>query len=146
MKHTHLRDDFSMVDMAYLSDQKGWQAQYKTMIAYGRCISSKPWLRTEENKLAGCELPTWLNVACVEQKYWYDFDSDSRVINGLVALILAPLQGRPREFVTAEAIMQPLITLGIDRHITPSRNNGLVAISRAIEQATREPFDVARDI
>lgn len=133
MKLTHPCDDFSLVDMDYLSNLKGWQAQYKTIIGYGRAITTKPWLRRDEHKLVGCELPTWLHVACVDGGHWYYFDSDSRVINGFVALIIAPLQGKPREFDTLDALMQPLSRLGIDRHITPSRNNGLLAIARQIE-------------
>lgn len=132
------KDDFSSVDLNQLAELKGWQAQYKAIIGYGRCITPKPWVRLDKNRLVGCELPTWLEVVKEGDSYWYHFDCDSRVINGFVALMLSAIQGRPRTFDSHAELLTPLAQLGIERHVTPSRNNGLLAIAIAIEQSTRE--------
>ena len=58
----------------------------------------------------------------------FSFDSDSRVINGLAVLLLAQAQGKTTSEVSELDFAQLLSSLGLEKHLTPSRNNGLKAI------------------
>lgn len=129
---SHVPDDFRHCDMAQLLAQQGWQAQYKLLIEWGRAIADKPWLRHIVSPVMGCEVPIWLMQQSMNGRVFYFVDCDSRVIKGLLALLLAPLQGRREGPLALEGINAPLRAINIARHLTPSRNNGLAAIAAAL--------------
>lgn len=121
-------DDLSSVLLTELLASNNWQSQYRLITQWGKLIQSKPELRTAENLIKGCEVSAWLAHAKKNGVYNFAFDSDSRVINGLAVLLLVQANGKTTEEIRAIEFTQLLKDIGLEKHLTPSRNNGLRAI------------------
>lgn len=126
-------DVFTEVNWPTLGALVGWQNQYKWIITVGKMITPKPYIREESFRLYGCELPTWLAANVQDGRLYFIFDSDSRVINGLAALVFGAIQGETIARVKGYDAAESLQRLGITRHLTPSRNNGLMAIIERVK-------------
>ena len=121
-------DDLSAVSLPELIAANNWQAQYRLITQWGKLIQHKPELRNPENIIKGCEVSAWLAHRESHGVHQFSFDSDSRVINGLAVLLLAQAQGKTTSEVSELDFAQLLSSLGLEKHLTPSRNNGLKAI------------------
>lgn len=121
-------DDFSSISIADLVATGDWQRQYRTITQWGRLVSTKPEIRIPENLIKGCELPVWMAHHIMEGRHYFAVDSDSRVINGLAVLLLAQVQGKSLVEVREFDPEKKLISLGLEKHLTPSRNNGFRSI------------------
>lgn len=121
-------DDLSSVSLPELIAANNWQAQYRLITQWGKLIQHKPELRNPENIIKGCEVSAWLAHRESNGVHEFSFDSDSRVINGLAVLLLAQVQGKTTSEVSELDFAQLLSSLGLEKHLTPSRNNGLKAI------------------
>lgn len=125
-------DDFSTINLNQLRENRQWQAQYRVLMNWGSLIQPKPDLRRAEHKLKGCATDAWLA--------WQDgsfyFDSDSRIINGLAALILSQHQAGNGEL--KEGDWQTMLReLGLTKHLSPSRNNGVHALISRMSELKR---------
>lgn len=127
-------DDLSSISLAQLRGVGNWQQQYKLIIQWGKLIGTKLEIRTPENLIRGCELPVWLVCVQPEGKFYCAFDADSSVIKGLAAILLVQVNGKtPEELINLDLAGQ-LTSLGLEKHLTPSRNNGLKGIIARIEE------------
>lgn len=127
-------DDLSSVSLQELTATQNWQAQYRLITQWGKLIHHKPELRLEENLLRGCETLAWLVHTHVDGIHRFAFDSDSRVINGLAALLLAQVDGKATQEINAVNFAELLLAVGLEKHLTPSRNNGLRALVLKIKE------------
>ena len=122
------RDDLSAISLAHLRAASGWQQQYKLIIQWGKLIAPKPALRIADNLIRGCEVPVWLAHVPEQGRDYFVFDADSSVIKGLVSLLLVQVNGKARTELIGLDLHRELRALGLEKHLTPSRNNGLNAI------------------
>jgi cysteine desulfuration protein SufE len=109
-------DDLSSVSLQELIATNNWQSQYRLITQWGKLIQHKPELRNADNLVKGCEVSAWL--AHKEEEgglHHFAFDSDSRVINGLAVL-----------------------SVGLEKYLTPSRNNGLRAIIARVNSSANK--------
>ena len=126
-------DDLSLISLSELMAAQNWQSQYRLITQWGKLISVKPELRTADYLLRGCETSVWLAHAQSNGAHRFAFDSDSRVINGLAALLLAQVDNKTSQQINALDFPQFLLDVGLEKHLTPSRNNGLRAIIARIK-------------
>lgn len=132
-------DNLTTVDLAQLQTANHWQAQFRLLTQWGMLITHKPEIRVESNRVRGCEVAAWLtykNNSAAEFTFY--FDSDSRIIKGLAALLLAQINGRNKETIQALDLIHLLTRLGITKHLTPSRNNGFHALVMRIQDMIQE--------
>jgi cysteine desulfuration protein SufE len=88
--------------------------------------------RTPENKVQGCTSQVFITARLEDQKVYFDGDSDSQLVKGLVALLVEGLSGLSPEVVSA---LSPefIQTTGLNVSLTPSRSNGFYNIFRAMQ-------------
>lgn len=122
------RDNLSQVDLDALVVASNWQQQYKLIIQWGKLIKSKPEIRSQENLVKGCELPVWITHSRENGMHWFAVDSDSSVMNGLVALLLVQVNGKADSQLRSLDLTARLYDVGLQKHLTPSRNNGFNTI------------------
>lgn len=122
------RDDLTSVAIAELMAATNWQQQYRLIIQWGKLVQPKPAVRVPANIIKGCELPVWLQHEESAGLHYFAFDSDSSVINGLAALLLTFVNGKSSTQLAGLDLAAQLQQLGLEKHLTPSRNNGLKAI------------------
>jgi cysteine desulfuration protein SufE len=127
------RDDLSSISLAQLRAAQGWQQQYKLIIHWGKRIKVKPEIRRAEHLIRGCEMPVWLVHEREDEQHYFAFDSDSSVMNGLAVLLLVQVNGKTRTELEGMDLPLALRDLGLEKHLTPSRNNGLGAIIARIQ-------------
>lgn len=127
------RDDLGCVALPELMAAANWQQQYRLIIQWGKLIQPKPEMRLPENLIKGCELPVWLVHEREGERHYFAFDSDSSVMNGLAVLLLVQVNGKTRTDLAVLDLQLVLRELGLEKHLTPSRNNGLAAIILRIQ-------------
>ncbi len=113
-----------------------WEAQCDFLIDLGLDLPDFPEeARTEQNRVHGCQSNVWL-IANLKRNdpptVEIMADSDSMIVKGLIAVLLAAYSGRtPREILDTD-IKQLFSKLGLDRHLSPQRRNGLFGMVQRI--------------
>lgn len=130
-------DDLDGVTLSELTAATNWQQQYRLIIQWGKLIKPKSDVRLLTNLIKGCELPVWLVHEQRGERHYFAFDSDSSVMNGLAVLLLVQLNGKTAVQIEEGNIEQHLRNLGLERHLTPSRNNGFSSILRRAYQLVK---------
>jgi len=125
-------DDLDGVKLSELTAATNWQQQYRLIIQWGKLVCPKPEMRLPEHLIKGCELPVWLAHEQQGEQYYFAFDSDSSVMNGLAVLLLVQVNSKTRDEVTSVDLLESLRELGFEKHLTPSRNSGLAEIIKRI--------------
>lgn len=123
-----ITDDLSLVDLRQLQEVDNWQSQFRLITEWGTLITHKSELRTEKNRIRGCETAAWLAHHQEGATHFFYFDSDSKIIRGLAAIALSVTNGKTREQIQENNLDHLLQELGIRKHLTPSRSNGFRAI------------------
>ena len=117
-------DEFSLFD--------DWMDRYQYLIDLGRRLPELPdALRTEENRIRGCQSQVWFVPEQKDGRLYFQAISDAAIVSGLIALLLRLYSGRypqdiletPPEFVEA---------LQLQSHLSPTRSNGLSSMLKAI--------------
>ncbi|GGY75316.1 cysteine desulfurase, sulfur acceptor subunit CsdE [Cellvibrio zantedeschiae] len=130
-------DDLSSVSLQELTSNANWQSQYRLITQWGKLIHHKPELRLETNLLRGCETLAWLTHVQKNDLHYFSFDSDSKVINGLAALLLSQVNGKTATEIGGINLAELLSLVGLEKHLTPSRNNGLRAIIARVDECVK---------
>lgn len=129
-----ITDDLNTVSLALLQQADNWQSKYRLITDWGRLITLKPELRQPANAIKGCETAAWMAHTYIDGRHRFAFDSDSRVIKGLAALLLVHIDNRTDNELAELNLAGLLHAAGLEKHMTPSRNNGFRAmVLRAAE-------------
>ena len=111
-----------------------WMERYQHIIELGRSAPDFPekW-RVEDNRLRGCQSQVWLKSWQDGGLLFFQAVSDSAIVSGLAAMLMRVYSGRsPREI--AETPPDFISGAGLDRHLSPTRSNGLHSMVDQIRQ------------
>ena len=114
-----------------------WTDRYQYLIDLGRQLPVFPeeW-RTEEHRLHGCQSQVWIRHSSQDGIIHFDAISDSAIVSGLIALLLRVYSDRSaKEILATEPAF--VRSIGLDRHLSPTRKNGLAAMLNAIADIAR---------
>ncbi|TNH85713.1 SufE protein [Aeromonas hydrophila] len=114
----------------------GWENQYRLIIQLGKQLPALPgeW-QQEAFRLKGCESQAWLKGEKGEDGNWhFACDSDARIVRGLIVIVLAALNHQPAAAIQSFDMEDYFTELGLEKHLSPSRGNGLRAIVLAIRE------------
>lgn len=115
-----------------------WMDRYQYLIDLGRRLPDFPEeLRTEENRIRGCQSQVWFVAEKKDDRLEFRAISDAAIVSGLIALLLRLYSGRrpqdildtPPDFVAA---------LQLESHLSPTRSNGLSSMLTAIRRFAAE--------
>lgn len=126
--------------LSQLRQLKDWQSKYRILMTLGKELPTfdSEWHR-DEFLVQGCESKAWLlhyQDPVTKQHFWA-FDSDTRIVKGLIILILAQLNGLTTAEL-AEATPELLLAeLQLQQNISPSRSNGLLSVLKKIKNGVR---------
>ena len=121
-------------EFAFFGD---WTERYQYLIDLGRKLPPFPdALKTEENKVTGCQSLVWLVRSGDARRLEFQAISDSAIVSGLIALLLRVYSGRTAQEILAT---EPTFieAIGLAKHLSPTRSNGLAAMLAAIKQQAR---------
>ncbi len=115
------------------SNLTDWDEKYSLLIKMGKQLPEIPKeIKTDKYKLDGCQSQVWMNAKLDNGKIFIDGDSDAMIVKGLVAILIKAYCG----FTPAEILSTPpdfLKQIGIDKHLSPTRKNGLGAMLKQIQ-------------
>jgi cysteine desulfuration protein SufE len=115
-----------------------WSERYQYLIDLGRKLPPFPeeW-KTEDRRLLGCQSKVWIVPSGDAAKLDFAAASDSAIVSGLVYLALRVYSGRSaREILDTPA--DYIAAIGLAKHLSPTRSNGLAALLDAIRQRAQD--------
>ncbi len=90
--------------------------------------------RHEQSLIHGCESLAWLVSRQDKQAiFYFQADSDARIIRGLLVIVLAAFNGKTAEQIQTFDIEEYFDKLGLMQQLSPSRGNGVLAIVEKIK-------------
>lgn len=124
-----IRDEF-----AFFGD---WSERYQYLIDLGRKLPDLPpeW-KTEEHRLQGCQSMVWIVADGDANRLDFHAISDSAIVSGLVYLALRVYSGRSAAEIAATDA-DYIADIGLAKHLSPTRSNGLAALLAFIRDQAR---------
>jgi cysteine desulfuration protein SufE len=107
----------------------GWEQRARLLMQWGeRLPALSDEDKVEANRVHGCESQVWL-VGELRDGHWqFSANSDARLIRGLVALLLARVNGLSAAELQQVDLPDWFNQLGLGRQLSQSRSNGLNAV------------------
>lgn len=126
-------------------DLQEWDERYDFIIDLGRELPPFPAeLQTKENVVDGCMSTVWLTTRVSEAPsriFEIQADSDSIIVKGLIAILLAFYSGMTAENVVTADVSEYLTKLGLNQHLSPQRRNGLFSMIKRLKQFAQAQSD-----
>ncbi|WP_077044291.1 SufE family protein [Pseudomonas sp. KK4] len=113
----------------------GWEQRARLLMQWGdRLPALSDVDKVEANRVHGCESQVWL-VGELHDGHWqFRANSDARLIRGLVALLLARVNGLSAADLQQVNLPDWFNQLGLGRQLSPSRSNGLNAVLQRMNE------------
>jgi len=120
-----------------------WSERYQYLIDLGRKLPPFPdeW-KTEDNRLHGCQSMVWIVAEGEADALRFSAISDSSIVSGLIFLALRVYAGRPATEILATD-PDYIAAIGLAKHLSPTRANGLAALIAFIRDKARQALDAA---
>ena len=109
-----------------------WEDKYKHIIGLGKALAEMPEdLKTEDNKVKGCQSQVWLHASLNDGKIIFVADSDASIVKGIASVLVRVYSNSTPEEVLAT---KPdfLDEIGLRQHLSMSRANGLSSMVKQI--------------
>lgn len=130
---------------AFLDD---WEDRYRHVIELGKAMPPLPAaLKVDALKVKGCASQVWLHPVIAGQgpgaRFDFEGESDAMIVRGLIAILHALYAGLTVGEVLAVDAPRELARLGLDRHLSAQRSNGLRAMVDRIRALAAEAAGAA---
>ena len=127
-------------EFSYFGD---WSERYQYLIDLGRKLPPlAPEFRTEAHRLLGCQSMVWIVAEGDAQRLDFHAASDSAIVSGLIYLALRVYSGRSAQDILATDA-DYIARIGLAKHLSPTRSNGLAALLEFIRKSARESLAAA---
>lgn len=121
---------------AEICQSRDWQQKYRMLMQLGKALPPLPdALKRDELLVAGCESAAWLCHLQQDGRHYWGFDSDARIIKGVITTLLSQLNGLQADELQAMDIHALYQQLGLAQGLSPSRSNGVAAVLLRMQQA-----------
>lgn len=115
-----------------------WDDRYRLLIDLGRALPPMlDALKTDASRVRGCASQVWLHTRHDGDVLRFAADSDAAIVKGLVALVLMLADGRPAGAIDAADIRSRLDGLGLSKHLSSNRTQGLASMVARIGDLAR---------
>ncbi|MER2493938.1 SufE family protein [Catenovulum sediminis] len=124
MQQTQVLQQFKLLN--------GWENRYRYLMKVGT-PDNLPFdssYRSERYLVDGCESQVWLYINAGK----YYATSDSRIVKGLLCLILTKINELPSDQVAHFELGTFLQEFNLEKHLSESRSNGLHAVISQIKK------------
>lgn len=124
-----------------------WIERYRYLVAMGDAMPRVADAdKTGDNYIPGCQYDVWIQAEydAEDQVVRFRADSTARITRGLAALILRVADGQPPAAI-ADADFEFLDTIGLRKHLSAQRTNGLSAMVHRMKTCAREHRDANRE-
>lgn len=128
--------DFQTIkdDLAFIDD---WEERFSYILDLGKKL---PLIddakKTEEYIVRGCLSQVWVDIVVSTDNppvIHFTADSDALIVKGLLALVSSLFNGKPAIEIISVDPKKEFADIGLDRHLTPNRQNGLFSVVGRIQ-------------
>ncbi|HEV7280979.1 MAG TPA: SufE family protein [Pirellulaceae bacterium] len=113
-----------------------WQDRYRYLLEMGDDLPDYPEEeKTDTNLVQGCQSRVWMTADVDDspaQKLHLQADSDSAIVKGLIAILVALYDDRPAREVNEVPIESVFQQIGLGQRLSPQRSNGFYAMVNRI--------------
>lgn len=128
---TEITTDEILENFTFFED---WEEKYGYVIDLGKELPPlSEEQKIEENFIHGCQSQVWIESKWDNGKLLLSADSDAIIVKGLVALVLAAYHGKTVDEIKAFDIDAYFEELGLLKHLSPLRGNGLRSMIEHIQ-------------
>ena len=121
----------------------GWEARARLLMQWGERLEPLDEAeRIEANRVDGCESNVWLLAEQRPHGWHFRAARDARLLRGLLAVLLARVEGVDARELAALDLADWFSQLGLGRQLSPSRSNGLNAVLQRILLITCDPGEL----
>ncbi len=83
--------------------------------------------KDDKHLIEGCQSKVWVNAELVDGKVYYQGESNTEIVNGIVSILVYILSGNaPQDILDAK--LSFIDKIGLQEHLTPTRSNGMLAM------------------
>lgn len=112
-----------------------WEERYKYIIDLGKELPAMDDAqKTEDNIVRGCQSQVWIDSSVRDDKIFLEVDSDAFIVKGLLGVVLAAYNRKSPQEVLSYDINAYFDQLGLIKHLSPTRGNGLRAMVNNIRE------------
>ncbi|UCJ16639.1 SufE family protein [Pseudomonas sp. MM211] len=117
----------------------GWEQRARLLMQWGERLQPlNEAERSEANRVNGCESQVWLVGERLDGRWVFRASTDARLLRGLLALLLARIDGLDAKTLTSVDVADWFAQLGLSRQLSPSRSNGLNAVVQQMRRLTEQ--------
>jgi len=125
-------------EFAFFAD---WSERYQYLIDLGRKLPPFPEaLKIDAHRLHGCQSMVWIVPSGNAERLEFAAASDSAIVSGLIFLALRVYSGRSADAILATDA-DYIAHVGLSKHLSPTRNNGLAALLGSIRDTARQALE-----
>jgi cysteine desulfuration protein SufE len=112
--------------------------RYRALIAFGHSLPPMdPALKTSATKVPGCSADVWVYPLSEGGMLHFQADSNADITRGVVALIVSLVDGKTPHAILAQPIEAELEALGLKRHLSANRTQGVPNMIARVREAAR---------
>ena len=119
------KQDEIISEFEYVED---WFDRYQLIIdksLEAKKLDSK--FKTNENLIEGCQSKVWITAEQKEGKIYYQGESNTDIVGGILAMLIDILSGHtPEEILNSELYF--IDRIGLKEHLSPTRSNGMLSM------------------
>ncbi len=125
-----LLEDFDLLE--------NWEEKFDFLIELGMALPEMPSeLKTDTNLVKGCQSSVWFDIRCEAGKIFFDADSDSLIVKGIVSIVNTLYNGQSAEDVL-QANLSFFEATGLWKHLSSQRGNGLLSMIAHLKKAATD--------
>lgn len=115
---------------------KQWEDRYRQLVMLAKQLPPLPEaLRNQEAELSGCENRVWLGHQLLADGTLHFYgDSEGRIVRGLLAIVLAAVEGKTPEQLLAADPLALFTQLGLLDQLSATRASGLEALAAGVKR------------
>ena len=118
-----------------LKENHSWEKKYKSLLQLGKLVKSIPLeKKIDENLISGCENDVWLNMTIDNEIVNIDLYSESRLINGIIYLLLDFIQNQSLDILRKSDLSNILKAYNLPNTLSATKMSGIDSIIKSIEQ------------
>ena len=104
-----------------------WEERYAYLIELGKKLPPLDESEmVEDNRVHGCQAMVWLKMLPAgDSTFEIHADSDAFIVKGIIAVLLMIHNGKTAAQILEDDGTAIFARLGLDRHLSPTRRNGL---------------------
>jgi len=125
--------------LALFENCKGWDGRHRQIMLLSKQLKPMPdECKHESSLIKGCESLAWLTFTKDSQgNFFFHAFSDAKVIRGLLVIVLAAFNHKNSQQIEQFDLENYFNKLGLIKHLSPSRGNGVRAIVDKIKSITQ---------